>query len=35
MHLTNSILNSHELGEVVHISDKEIADLKVAFNFED
>ncbi len=31
----SSILNSHDLGDVVHISDKEIADLKVAFNFED
>ena len=31
----NSILNAHELGEMVHISDKEIEDLKVAFNFED
>ena len=31
----NSILNSRELGDVVHISDQEIADLKIAFNFED
>ena len=31
----HSILNSSELGDVVHISDDEIADLKVAFNFED
>ena len=31
----NSILNSRELGDVVHISDQEIADLKKAFDFED
>ena len=31
----NSILNTCDLGEIVHISDKEIEDLKIAFNFED
>lgn len=31
----NSILNTCDLGDIVHISDKEIEDLKVAFNFED
>ena len=31
----NSILNTIGLGDIVHISDKEIEDLKVSFNFED
>ena len=31
----NSILNTCDLGDIVHISDKEIEDLKIAFNFED
>ena len=31
----NSILNTCDIGEIVHISDREIEDLKVAFNFED
>ena len=31
----NAMLNTCDLCDIVHISDKEIEDLKVAFNFED
>ena len=35
MELTaNSILDSQSLGDIVHISKAEIADLKVAFHLE-
>ena len=31
----HSIINSSAIGNIVHISDEEVADLKVAFNLVD
>ena len=31
----HSIINSHNIGKIVHISDAEVEDLKVAFNLND
>ena len=31
----HSIINSHDLGDIVHISDKEVDELKVAFKLKD